>query len=247
MLAIPAIDLLDGRCVRLEQGDFAKVSVYDNDARNIARNYCASGAERLHVVDLDAAREGTRRHLKTIGEIAAIAHEHGAKLQVGGGVRKISDLEELLSAGVDWAVIGTAAVRDPQLLVEACSRYPGQILAGLDARARKLAVHGWTETSSVLAIDFARQAAAAGCAGIVFTAILRDGMLNGCDCDATAEMASAASCPVYASGGFASIDELDSLHAAGAAGAIIGKALYAGTIRLEEALARAQQLRANGC
>lgn len=242
MLAIPAIDLYGGRCVRLEQGDYTKVTDYGGDPIAVTASFCAAGAQRVHLVDLDAARGDGRRHAGTIRAAAAVAAEYGATVQAGGGIRTLADLDEVIAAGAALAIMGTAAVRDTELLARACARHPGRVMIGLDARRGKLAVQGWTEDTAVDAVAKAREADAAGCAGIVFTDIARDGTLRGSNAEATAEMAAAVTCPVYASGGIAEVAELDILAAAGAAGAIIGKALHAGRIRIEDALARTAQL-----
>jgi phosphoribosylformimino-5-aminoimidazole carboxamide ribotide isomerase len=234
---IPAIDLLGGRCVRLEQGDYARVKVYREDPAEQAEAFAAHPIPRLHVVDLDGAREGRPRNGESVRRIVARAGR--VPVQLGGGLRTLVAVEAALATGVDRVVLGTAALRDPQLLAEACRRHPGRVAVGIDARAGRAAAQGWLETTELLARDVARRVEAAGAAAIVYTEIERDGMLAGPDLEATAELAAAVSIPVIASGGIGS--EADLVRAAQVgprrlAGAIVGRALYTGAVDLGRAL-----------
>ncbi len=242
MLAIPAIDLCDGACVRLAQGDFSRRTEYSADPAGTAAAFAAAGATRIHVVDLDGARSGKPRNRTAIAAIARAAAEGDASIQLGGGLRTLDDIAAALDAGASQAILGSAAIRDFSLLEQACKAHPDRILLGLDARTGMLATEGWTEASEISAIELARRAAAAGCAGIIYTDIERDGMLAGANADSTAALVAAAECPVFASGGFASVGELASLAATGIAGVIICKAIYEGTIDLAEAVRSAAAL-----
>jgi phosphoribosylformimino-5-aminoimidazole carboxamide ribotide isomerase len=236
---IPAIDLLGGRCVRLEQGDWARATVYREDPAEQAAAFAAHPIPRLHVVDLDGAREGRPRNGESVRRIVARAGR--VPVQLGGGIRTLEAVEAALAAGVDRVVLGTAALRDPALLAEACRRHPGRVAASIDARAGRAAAAGWLETTELLALDVARRVEEAGAVAIVYTEIARDGMLAGPDLEATAEVAAAVSIPVIASGGIAC--EADLLRAVGwgpprLAGAIVGRALYTGAVDLGRLLRR---------
>lgn len=243
MLMIPAIDLKEGRCVRLRQGRMEDDTVFSDDPVAMAGRWRDAGARRLHLVDLDGAFAGVPRHADVIG---AIAREYpDLPLEVGGGIRNHDTIAAYLEAGVSWAIIGTQAVRDPDFVTAACERFPGRIMVGLDARDGHVAVEGWAEESEHDAVEFARGFADAGVAGLVYTDIGRDGMLEGANVEATARLARAAGVPVYASGGMKSLDDVRALAAAGEpniAGAILGRSIYEGTIDLAEAQRLADEL-----
>ena len=240
---IPAIDLLGGRCVRLERGDYAAATVYDDDPGGVAARFAGFGVPRIHVVDLDAARSGRRSHAWAI---RAIAEGAGAvPVQLGGGIRDLPGVEEALALGVERVVIGTAALRDPDLVRQAAARFPGRVVVGIDARDGRVAVSGWLETSEARVVDVARRFEDAGVAALVHTDIARDGMLAGPNLEATAELAGAVSIPVIASGGVGSLDDLRRaarLAGRGVAGIIVGRALYAGAFGLGEALEALEEL-----
>lgn len=236
---LPAIDLLGGRCVRLSQGDYDRVAVYGDDPGAVAASFVAAGATRVHVVDLDGARAGRPHNRDAVRAIVTAAKD--APVQLGGGMRSLEAIEEALALGVERTIFGTAALRDPTLVREAARRHPGRIAVGIDARAGRVAVEGWLETSDVLALDVARCFEDAGVAALVYTEIARDGMGTGPDLDATAALAAAVSIPVIASGGVGSEEHVRRAAATpGIAGLIIGKALYEGTVKLDRALAIAK-------
>ncbi len=237
MEIIPAIDLLGGRVVRLVQGDPARETRYGEDAAAAASEWERRGARRLHVVDLDGALAGTPANRDAVRAILAAVR---IPIQVGGGLRSLDAVRELLGLGVATAVLGTAAIRDPEFLGAACAAFPGRIALGLDARAGAVAVSGWAEATSVRAADLASQARRHPLAAIIYTDISRDGMLSGPDLDGLRTIAEAARLPVIASGGIASaadIAALRGLEPLGVYAAIIGKALYDGRLSLEAALA----------
>lgn len=237
MIVIPAIDLKDGRCVRLVQGDFERSTVYGDDPVAMALHWKAKGAERLHVVDLDGSRSGIPRHAGVIG---AIATATGLPVQVGGGIREMRTVESYLGMGVGWVILGTAALRDPGFVREACRSFPGRVMLGIDAMAGRVAVQGWTEQGAETATELARRFAGDRPAALVYTDIMRDGMQTGVNVDGTRELAESAGIPVIASGGVSGIADLNRLleiEAAGVFAVITGKALYTGSLILEEALA----------
>ncbi len=233
MLVIPAIDILGGRCVRLKRGDYANPTVYSDDPVDVAASFAGAGAERIHVVDLDAARGlGDNHEL-----IQAIVRRADVKVQVAGGIRTEDQVERLLAAGALAVVMGTAAVREPRLLERCARRYPGRLLAALDVRGDQPAVHGWTESEPLkIGILLARWDVLT-LGGVTFTSIERDGTLEGPDLKTLARVRSMTSLPIQYSGGVATIDEIRAVAKAGAAAVILGKALYEGRIRLEDALA----------
>jgi phosphoribosylformimino-5-aminoimidazole carboxamide ribotide isomerase len=234
---IPAIDLLGGRCVRLAQGRYEEATVYGDDPGAVAARFASYPLHRLHVVDLDGARAGAPANGGALRAILAAAG--GVPVQVGGGMRTLAHLEERLAAGVDRAVLGTAALRDPSLVREAARRHPGRIAVGIDARDGRVAVQGWLESSDVPAVDLARRFEDAGVAAIVYTDIARDGMGTGPNLEQTAALAAAVSIPVIASGGVGSEDDVRrscALAERGVAGLIVGRALYTGALDLGRAL-----------
>ncbi len=237
MILFPAIDLKNGQCVRLEQGDMARATVFNLDPAAQAKTFETQGFEYLHVVDLDGAFAG-----KPVNAQAVEAMLRSVKfpVQLGGGIRDLATIEAWLSKGIRRVIIGTAAVRDPALVKEAAKKFPGQVAVGLDARDGKVAVEGWAETSTVTVLDIAQRFEDAGVAAIIFTDIARDGLLKGLNLEATIALAEAISIPVIASGGLASIDDVKALltpRAKKLEGAISGRALYDGRIDPAEALA----------
>jgi phosphoribosylformimino-5-aminoimidazole carboxamide ribotide isomerase len=237
MILFPAIDLKNGQCVRLEQGDMARATVFNLDPTAQARSFATQGFEYLHVVDLDGAFAGKPMNAHAV---EAMLKAVTMPLQLGGGIRDLDTIEAWLAKGVARVIIGTAAVRDPELVKGAAKKFPGRVAVGLDARDGKVAVEGWAETSQVTALEMARRFEDAGVAAIIFTDIARDGLLKGLNLDATIELAERISIPVVASGGFASIEDVKALLAPRAkklAGAIAGRALYDGRLDASVALA----------
>ena len=236
MEVIPAIDLLEGQCVRLYQGDYSQSEVFSNNPVEIAKQWADQGATRLHVVDLDGAKQGKPANQKAIEDIA---REISIPVQVGGGLREAGSVAQLLSLGVDRAILGTVAVENPQLVEALCQEFPGKIAVGIDARNGKVATRGWLETSQVTAITLAQTMANLGVATIIYTDIHRDGTLTGPNLEALRELAEAIEIPVIASGGVSSLTDLLSLLALetlGVNGAIVGRAIYTGDVNLTEAI-----------
>jgi len=237
VIVYPAIDLKGGRCVRLVRGEMASATVFNDDPAAQARDFATAGAPWLHVVDLDGAFAGRP---KNAAAVEAIVKAAPVKVQLGGGIRDQATVELWLDHGAARVVLGTAAVKNPNLVREACRRWPGRVALGIDARGGMVAVEGWAETSSLMALDLARRFEDAGAAAIVYTDIDRDGALAGVNVAATAALARALKTPVIASGGIASLDDLAALRAHekdGIAGAIVGRALYDGRVDLKSALA----------
>jgi phosphoribosylformimino-5-aminoimidazole carboxamide ribotide isomerase len=244
MILFPAIDLKSGQCVRLEQGDMARATVFNLDPAAQARTFEAQGFEYLHVVDLDGAFAGKPVNARAV---EAMLKAVTFPVQLGGGIRDLATVEAWLAKGITRVIIGTAAVRDPALVKEAAKQFPGRIAVGLDARDGKVAVEGWAETSTVTALQIAQRFEDAGVAAIIFTDIARDGLLKGLNLDATIALADAISIPVIASGGLASIDDVKALltpRAKRLEGAISGRALYDGRIDPAEALRLIRNARA---
>lgn len=236
MEVIPAIDLLEGRCVRLYKGDYAQSQVYSHNPVETAKMWADQGATRLHLVDLDGAKVGKIVNLSTI---EAIANAVSIPIEVGGGIRDGSSVIQLLNLGVQWAILGTVAVEQPELVQGLCEQFPQQIIVGIDARNGLVATRGWLETSQIFAPQLATQMQELGVAAIIYTDINRDGTLQGPNLEALRELASAISIPVIASGGVGSVTDLLtllSLEPQGVTGVIVGKALYTGDISLPEAL-----------
>ncbi|MFB2833108.1 1-(5-phosphoribosyl)-5-[(5-phosphoribosylamino)methylideneamino]imidazole-4-carboxamide isomerase [Floridanema evergladense] len=236
MEVIPAIDLLDGKCVRLYQGDYSQSQVFDENPVAVAKQWVKQGATRLHLVDLDGAKTGKSVNLKSI---EAIVKAVTIDVEVGGGLRDRTSVATLLNMGVRWAILGTVAVEKPELVQQLCQEFPGKIIVGIDARNGKVATKGWLETSEVSAQDLAQQMAKMGAAEIIYTDIHRDGTLEGPNIEALRELASNLSIPVIASGGVSSLTDLFSLLALeflGVRGAIVGRALYTGDVSLKEAI-----------
>jgi len=237
MLIIPAIDLKDGACVRLEQGRMDKATVFSKEPGKTASQWAARGARRIHVVDLNGAFAGKPVNAPAV---RAILNAIDMPVQLGGGIRDAATIEAWLAEGVRRVILGTAALRDPGLVREACRHFPGRIAVGIDARDGRVAVEGWAETSTLTALELARRYEDAGVAAIIHTDIDRDGVLKGLNLPATAELARAASVPVVASGGLAGIDDVKALlrpEYAMLEGVITGRALYDGRLDAREALA----------
>src|SRR5512133_3936982 len=237
MLVIPAIDLKEGKCVRLEQGLMDKDTIFNDNPAAQARAWQDQGAEMLHIVDLDGAFAGEPRNRAAIEAIVAAIT---IPSQLGGGIRDIETIEAYLSLGLSRVIIGTAAQRNPELVKEACLRFPGRIVVGIDAKDGMVAVQGWAEVTGITAVDLARKFEDCGVAAIIYTDISRDGMLQGPNLEATKALAEAVSIPVIASGGVSSLKDIQNLmaiEASGVTGVITGKAVYTGAIKLAEAVA----------
>lgn len=236
MLIIPAIDLKGGRCVRLYQGDMDRATVYSDDPVATALRWQNEGAERLHVVDLDGAVSGVGVNTAVIEQICQALT---IPVQVGGGIRTVEAATHLFSRGVSRIILGTVAYRQPEVVAAACQQFPGRITIGIDARAGKVAIQGWTEATELDAITLAKRCADMGVSEIIYTDISRDGTEQGVNLDATAALARAVPLPIIASGGVASltdIERLAPLESAGIAGVIVGKALYTGAVKLADAI-----------
>jgi phosphoribosylformimino-5-aminoimidazole carboxamide ribotide isomerase len=230
---LPAIDLRGGHCVRLRQGDYSQETVFGSDPAAMARRWVDHGATYLHLVDLDGAQQGRPVNGDSVRRIVSAA---GVPCQLGGGLRTEADIELALSWGVERVIIGTRALKDPAWFESVCRRFPEQIVLGIDARNGRVATEGWLEVSERSALDLARQCAAWPLAAIVYTDISRDGMLEGPNLDALAEMARAVPQPVIASGGVTTLEDIRRLADIGLSGCIIGRALYEGRLDLREVL-----------
>jgi len=230
----PAIDIRDGHCVRLHQGDYERETRYDADPVAVAAQFDAAGAPWIHVVDLDAARTGTQTSRALIGRIASSV---SARVETGGGVRTEADVDELLGLGLARVVLGTAAVQDPALVARLGSRHPGRIAVGLDTRHGEVAVHGWTEGTGEQAIDLLPRFEDAGVAALIVTEISRDATMEGPDVDAYERLLAATTIPVIASGGVGTLDHLRALRRLPLDGVIVGKAIYERRFSVEEAIA----------
>jgi phosphoribosylformimino-5-aminoimidazole carboxamide ribotide isomerase len=236
MLIIPAIDLKDGRCVRLFQGDMDKETVYFEDPLTAANHWAAEGATLLHIVDLNGAVEGRPVHTK---EIAAICGVSGLSVEFGGGLRSIEAVDAVLNLGVARVVIGTAAYDNEAFLHALCKQFPGKIIVGIDAREGKVAVKGWQEMTQMNAVELAKRCEGDGVSRIIYTDISRDGTSSGVNLDETLKLARAVQIPVIASGGVATLDDIRSLlplEKEGVEGVIVGRALYAVAFTLRDAL-----------
>ncbi len=237
MILFPAIDLKDGQCVRLLRGEMDAATVFSDEPATQARDFEAQGFEYLHMVDLNGAFEGRPVNAEAVD---AILRSISIPSQLGGGIRDLATIEAWLTKGIARVILGTVAVRDPELVREACREFPGKIAVGIDTRGGMVAIEGWAETSATSAIDLAKMFEFAGVSAIIYTDIERDGVLEGLNLEATAELARAVSIPVIASGGLASIEDIRKLlqpEYAMLEGAISGRALYDGRINAGEALA----------
>jgi phosphoribosylformimino-5-aminoimidazole carboxamide ribotide isomerase len=244
VILFPAIDLKNGEAVRLQQGDMARATVFHRDPAEQARSFAAQGFEYLHIVDLDGAFAGRPINAAAVERILAAVR---IPLQLGGGIRDRATIESWLGKGVARVIIGTAAVRDPVLVKEAAKKFPGRIAVGLDARDGKVAVEGWAKTSELSVLDLGRRFEDAGVAALIYTDVVRDGMLGGLNLTATIALADAVAIPVIASGGLASLDEVRALldpRAQKLAGAIVGRALYDGRLDAAAALTLIRAARA---
>jgi phosphoribosylformimino-5-aminoimidazole carboxamide ribotide isomerase len=237
MIVIPAIDLRDGRCVRLTQGRRSEVTVYNDDPVAVAREFAAAGAEMLHVVDLDGAFSGSGSPNRDV--VKQIAANVGVPVEFGGGIRSLEDVQELCDAGVARVVLGTVAAESPQLLKDFVDRFSTRICVGIDAHDGRVMTRGWETTTPVLAVDLARSVAECGVKRIIYTDIARDGMLVGPNIEQTLAVVRAANVSVSASGGFSSLDDLKRLRDTREPlldSVIVGKALYEGKFKLEDAI-----------
>ena len=237
MLIIPAIDLKDGQCVRLKQGNMENVTVFSENPGTMAKHWLDKGARRLHLVDLNGAFAGKPKNELAIRSIVK-AIDKKIPIQLGGGVRDLKTIERYLDNGITYVIIGTAAVKTPKFLRDACCAFPGCIMVGLDAKGGKVATDGWSQVTNYDVIDLAKKLEDYGVEAIIYTDIGRDGMLNGVNIEATVELAEVLTIPVIASGGIASLDDVKALCAVefeGIIGAITGRAIYEGSLNFKEA------------
>jgi len=236
VIVIPAVDLKEGRCVRLSQGRMNQESVYSEHPVEMAKRWESKGAERLHVVDLNGAVTGKPFHRSLIKEIARSVR---IPIEVGGGVRDLATIEDYLSSGIRWVVLGTVAFQNRPLIEETCRRFPEEVIVGIDARRGKVAIQGWKEVVSLEAIDLVKQFEGTGLSAIIFTDIDRDGMGTGLNLESTRSLTRSTSIPVIASGGVSGIEDIEhllELETDGVIGVIVGRALYTGSLNLEEAI-----------
>ena len=244
MLIIPAIDLKDGQCVRLKQGLMDEATVFSNSPGEQAAHWLAQGARRLHVVDLNGAFAGKPKNESAIKEIVAALGDE-IPVQLGGGIRDLDTIERCLDDGVSYVIIGTAAVKNPGFLRDACSAFPGQIIVGLDAKDGKVAVDGWSKLTGHDVIDLAKKCEDYGVESIIYTDIGRDGMLTGINIEATVRLAQSLRIPMIASGGLSNLDDIRNLCAVesdGVVGTIAGRAIYDGSLDFAAAQAEADRL-----
>ncbi len=236
MIVIPAVDLKDGRCVRLSQGRMDQESVYSEHPVEMAKHWESKGAARLHVVDLNGAVMGKPVHRSLVKEISQSIQ---IPIEVGGGIRDLATIEDYLASGVRWVILGTAAFQNRGLIEEACHRFPERVILGIDAKGGKVAIQGWNEVVSLEATDLAKQFEGTGLSAIIFTDIERDGMGTGLNFQSTKNLARSTSIPVVASGGVSRIGDIEylmELEPTGIIGVIVGRALYTGSLDLEEAI-----------
>ena len=241
MIIYPAIDIRGGRCVRLTEGRFDAETVFADDPAEMALKWAGIGAEFLHLVDLDGALAGEGKNVPVIERILQSVN---IPVQLGGGIRNLETIEKLLALGVTRLILGSAAVKNPQLVEEACKKYPGHIAVGIDAKNGDVAIEGWGKGSGVAATELAKKMAAYGVETIIYTDISRDGMLSGVNVEATAALARSCGVPIIASGGVASLEDIRRVKAVeseGVQGCIIGKAIYTGAVDLKAALALAKE------
>ncbi|RCX08913.1 1-(5-phosphoribosyl)-5-[(5-phosphoribosylamino)methylideneamino] imidazole-4-carboxamide isomerase [Anaerobacterium chartisolvens] len=233
MIIYPAVDIKDGKCVRLSQGRFNQMTVYSDNPADMASKWQAEGAEYLHVVDLDGARTGEPANIGVISEMASAA---AIPVQVGGGIRSIETIEKILSKGISRVILGTSAVRNPELVKNAVNTFGNAIVIGIDAINGMVAIEGWEKTSEFTAVEFAKRMAGLGVKTIIYTDISKDGMLSGPNLNAMSEMLRESGIEVIASGGVGSLKDIEDLRNIGMPGAIVGKALYTGNVDLKRAI-----------
>ena len=236
MIVIPAVDLKDGRCVRLSQGRMEQETVYSEHPVQMAQQWESKGAERIHVVDLNGAVAGKPFHQSLIKEMVRSIQ---IPIEVGGGIRDFDTLENYLSSGVRWVILGTAAFNNRPFIEEACHRFPERVILGIDAKGGKVAIQGWNEVVSLEAIDLAKQVEGMSLSAIIFTDIEKDGMSTGLNFESTQKLSRSTSIPVIASGGVSRIEDIGhllELEPDGVIGVIVGRALYTGSVDLEEAI-----------
>ncbi len=241
MLIIPAIDLKEGQCVRLRQGRMDEVTTYSDNPVKMAGHWLEQGAERLHLVDLDGAVAGMPKHQEVVEAI--VAAYPNCPVQIGGGIRSQAQVDAYLNAGAKFVIIGTWALKEPEVVAALCKVYPNQIIIGIDANNGQVAIEGWESVSTTSALELAKAFQNAGAAAIVYTDISRDGMLSGCNIEATAELARASGLSVIASGGVKDIEDIKGLLAvkeAGITGVIVGRSIYDGTLKFSAAVALAK-------
>ncbi|MCX7816951.1 MAG: 1-(5-phosphoribosyl)-5-[(5-phosphoribosylamino)methylideneamino]imidazole-4-carboxamide isomerase [Syntrophales bacterium] len=243
MIVIPAIDIKDGRCVRLKQGDFAHVTVYSEDPVGVAIHWVEKGAERLHVVDLDGSLQGLPVNKDVIKRIVKAVK---VPVQVGGGIRNLDIIDEYIGSGVRWVILGSAALQNMDFVREACSCFPGRIILGVDARDGYVAISGWKEVTGITPLELVKRFERFAVAAVIYTDILRDGMRTGVNVEATRALAQATNLPIIASGGVSGLEDIEHLlplERDGVIGVITGKALYAGDLDLKEAIKMAKQFK----
>ena len=244
MLIIPAIDIKDGHCVRLKQGDMQSVTVFSEDPAAMAQHWLEQGAERIHIVDLNGAVAGKPKNELAIREIVSVLGEE-IPVQLGGGIRDLDTIERYLDDGITYVVIGTAAVKNPGFLRDACTAFGGHIIVGLDAKDGKVATDGWSKLTGHEVVDLAKKFEDYGIEGVIYTDIGRDGMLTGINIDATVKLAQALSIPVIASGGLSGLADIEKLCAVeddGVEGVICGRSIYTGALDFVAAQKRADEL-----
>ncbi len=248
MLIIPAIDLKDGHCVRLQQGEMDSATIFSDDPVAMARNWAAQGARRLHIVDLNGAVAGKPKNEKVIRDMISAVGDT-LPIQLGGGIRDLDTIESYIDAGVAYVIIGTAAVKSPGFLHDACYAFPGHIIVGLDAKDGKVAVEGWSKMTGHDVIDLGKKFEDYGAEALVYTDIGRDGMLTGVNIEATLKLAQSVRIPIIASGGLGSIEDVEAvckLAPEGIVGAIAGRALYEGKLDFKSAQAAADKAAGKG-
>lgn len=233
MIIYPAIDIIGGNCVRLQQGSYSDVTVFGDNPVDMAKKWQSQGAKYLHVVDLDGARSGKSENGDLIKQIAKTL---SIPVQVGGGIRTLEVIEAYLSGGISRVILGTSAVNNREMLISALREYKSRIAVGIDAKDGMVAIHGWERTSDYTAVEFAKEVVGLGAETIIYTDISRDGMLKGPNLKAMGEMAESVSADVIASGGVSSLKDIIDLKPTGVSGVIVGKALYTGNVNLQDAI-----------
>ncbi len=233
MIIYPAVDVREGKCVRLTQGEFDKQTVYSDNPVEMALKWEKMGAQYLHVVDLDGARTGKAQNIAVISEMAV---KMGIPVQVGGGIRTIEMIETVLCKGIERVILGTSAVKDPELVKRAVKTFENNVVIGIDAKDGMVAIEGWEKTSEFKAVDFARKMEELGAKTIIYTDISRDGMLSGPNLKAMEEMVKAVKIDIIASGGVGKLEDIKNLKETGVSGVIVGRALYTGDVDLKQAI-----------